>query len=84
MAAKQLNIHINTLNYRLKRITDIAEIDLKNMNEEMTIYLDRKLNVHICEISQRGVIFLFQPKHFLNIQDTLDIQHEWISMGEMS
>ncbi|XNN68641.1 PucR family transcriptional regulator [Bacillus pumilus] len=48
IAAKQLNIHINTLNYRLKRITDIAEIDLKNMNEKMTIYLDMKLkNVHL-------------------------------------
>ncbi|MGE6629931.1 PucR family transcriptional regulator [Bacillus sp. NPDC077027] len=43
IAAQQLNIHINTLNYRLKRITDIAEIDLKNINEKMTIYLDMKL-----------------------------------------
>ncbi len=28
-AAKALNIHVNTLNYRLKRISQIAEIDLK-------------------------------------------------------
>jgi DNA-binding PucR family transcriptional regulator len=42
-AAKALNIHINTLNYRLKRIAQIAEIDLKNPNEKITIYLDMKI-----------------------------------------
>ncbi len=42
-AAKALNIHVNTLNYRLKRISQIAEIDLKNVNEKFTIYLDIKL-----------------------------------------
>ncbi|MCP6682462.1 PucR family transcriptional regulator [Bacillus nakamurai] len=42
-AAKALNIHVNTLNYRLKRISQIAEIDLKNINEKFTIYLDIKL-----------------------------------------
>ncbi|WP_338778163.1 PucR family transcriptional regulator [Metabacillus sp. FJAT-52054] len=43
-AAKQLNVHVNTLSYRLKRITQIAEIDLTNPNEKMTIYLDMKLD----------------------------------------
>ncbi|MGD6817347.1 PucR family transcriptional regulator [Metabacillus sp. 84] len=42
-AAKQLNVHVNTLGYRLKRIGQIAEIDLRNPNEKMTIYLDLKL-----------------------------------------
>ncbi|CAN2254995.1 transcriptional activator (AdeR::alanine) [Bacillus vallismortis] len=42
-AAKVLNIHVNTLNYRLKRISQIAEIDLKNVNQKFTIYLDIKL-----------------------------------------
>ncbi|KAA0080019.1 PucR family transcriptional regulator, partial [Bacteroides thetaiotaomicron] len=42
-ASKLLNIHVNTLNYRLKRISQIAEIDLKNVNQKFTIYLDIKL-----------------------------------------
>ncbi|MBS2970351.1 PucR family transcriptional regulator [Metabacillus sp. KIGAM252] len=42
-AAKLLNVHVNTLSYRLKRIAQIAEIDLTNPNEKMTIYLDMKL-----------------------------------------
>lgn len=45
---KKLNIHVNTLNYRLKRISKIAEIDLKNINEKFTIYLEIKLrNMHL-------------------------------------
>ncbi|AZB44254.1 PucR family transcriptional regulator [Bacillus sp. FJAT-42376] len=43
-ASKILNVHVNTLSYRLKRITQIAEIDLSNPNEKMTIYLDIKLD----------------------------------------
>ncbi|MBT2627073.1 MULTISPECIES: PucR family transcriptional regulator [Bacillus] len=47
-AAKALNIHVNTLNYRLKRISQIAEFDLKNINEKFTMYLDIKLrNTHL-------------------------------------
>lgn len=42
-ASKLLNIHVNTLNYRLKRISQIAEIDLKNVNQKFNIYLDIKL-----------------------------------------
>lgn len=43
-AAKKLNVHINTLSYRLKRIKQIAEIDLENPNHKMTIYLDMKVD----------------------------------------
>jgi DNA-binding PucR family transcriptional regulator len=42
-AAKALNVHTNTLNYRLKRISDIGEINLKDPNQKMTLYLDLKL-----------------------------------------
>ncbi|MED0988074.1 PucR family transcriptional regulator [Bacillus paramycoides] len=41
--AKILNIHVNTLSYRLKRISEISEIDLKNVNQKMVLYLDLKL-----------------------------------------
>lgn len=43
-AAKELHIHVNTLTYRLKRISEIGEIDLKNPNQKMTLYLDIKIN----------------------------------------
>lgn len=43
-AAKELHVHTNTLNYRLKRITEIADIDLKNANQKITLYIDIKLN----------------------------------------
>ncbi|TCP30922.1 DNA-binding PucR family transcriptional regulator [Scopulibacillus darangshiensis] len=43
-AAKALNVHINTLSYRLKRMADIAEIDLHNAKQKMTIYLDLKID----------------------------------------
>ncbi|WP_174616056.1 PucR family transcriptional regulator [Virgibacillus ihumii] len=39
-ASQLLHIHINTLNYRLKRITEIGHIDLRNYNQKMTLYLD--------------------------------------------
>ncbi len=39
-AAKRMHVHANTLNYRLKRITDIGEINLKDPNQKITIYLD--------------------------------------------
>lgn len=42
-AAKVLNVHVNTLNYRLKRISEIAEINLKDINQKFTLYLDLKL-----------------------------------------
>lgn len=42
-AAKSLNIHPNTLSYRIKRISEIGEIDLKDVNQKMTLFLDLKL-----------------------------------------
>lgn len=42
-AAKALNVHTNTLNYRLKRISEIGEINLKDPNQKMTLYIDLKL-----------------------------------------
>lgn len=42
-AAKALNVHANTLNYRLKRISEIGEINLKDANQKFTLYLDLKL-----------------------------------------
>jgi DNA-binding PucR family transcriptional regulator len=41
--AKALNIHTNTLAYRLKRIAEIGEIDLENMNQKLKLYIDIKL-----------------------------------------
>lgn len=41
--AKALNIHVNTLSYRLKRICEISEINLKDPNQKMILYLDLKL-----------------------------------------
>ncbi|MGE6849566.1 PucR family transcriptional regulator [Bacillus tropicus] len=41
--AKSLNIHPNTLSYRLKRICEISEIDLKDPNKKMIMFLDIKL-----------------------------------------
>ncbi len=42
-ASKSLNVHINTLNYRLKRIAEIGEINLKDANQKFTLFLDLKL-----------------------------------------
>ncbi|WP_078414469.1 PucR family transcriptional regulator [Priestia abyssalis] len=42
-AARALNVHTNTLNYRLKRISEIGEINLKDPNQKMTLYLDLKI-----------------------------------------
>ena len=41
--ANALHIHINTLNYRLKRIAEIGEIDLKDAVQKFSLYLDIKL-----------------------------------------
>lgn len=42
-AADLIHVHPNTLNYRLKRIVDITEIDLKDPNQKITLYLDLKM-----------------------------------------
>jgi DNA-binding PucR family transcriptional regulator len=41
--AKALNVHTNTLIYRLKRISEIGEINLKDPNQKITLYIDLKL-----------------------------------------
>lgn len=42
-AAKALNVHMNTLSYRLKRISEIGDINLKDVNQKITLYIDIKL-----------------------------------------
>ncbi|AJI20214.1 PucR family transcriptional regulator [Priestia megaterium] len=42
-AAKELNVHMNTLSYRLKRISEIGDINLKDVNQKITLYIDIKL-----------------------------------------
>ncbi|WHY68244.1 helix-turn-helix domain-containing protein [Neobacillus sp. SuZ13] len=42
-AAKELNVHANTLNYRLKRISEIGDVNFKDPNQKMILYLDLKL-----------------------------------------
>jgi DNA-binding PucR family transcriptional regulator len=46
-AAIALNIHTNTLNYRLKRISEIAEINLRDPNQKITLFLDLKLEKYL-------------------------------------
>ncbi|MFV9510064.1 PucR family transcriptional regulator [Tepidibacillus sp. LV47] len=41
--AQILHIHVNTLTYRLRRITEIANINLKDPNQKISLYLDLKL-----------------------------------------
>jgi DNA-binding PucR family transcriptional regulator len=43
-AAKALNVHVNTLSYRIKRISQIAELDLRDPNQKITVYLNLKLD----------------------------------------
>lgn len=45
--ARQLHIHVNTLNYRLKRIAEIADINFKSFNEKAELYLNLKLHKFI-------------------------------------
>ncbi|KMK78098.1 PucR family transcriptional regulator [Alkalihalobacillus pseudalcaliphilus] len=42
-AAKELHCHVNTLNYRLKRIQEITSINLKDPVQKLGLYLDLKL-----------------------------------------
>ncbi|WP_099305217.1 PucR family transcriptional regulator [Bacillus sp. Marseille-P3800] len=42
-AAKKLHCHINTLNYRLKRIKEITMIDIKDPVQKIGLYFDIKL-----------------------------------------
>ncbi|MBM7694237.1 DNA-binding PucR family transcriptional regulator [Peribacillus deserti] len=45
-AAKALHIHVNTLTYRLKRITDVGEINLKDPLQKVGLFLDIKLRIY--------------------------------------
>lgn len=45
--ARHLHIHVNTLNYRLKRMADIANINFKSFNEKSELYLNLKLEEYI-------------------------------------
>jgi DNA-binding PucR family transcriptional regulator len=45
--ARHLHIHVNTLNYRLKRIAEIAQINFKNYNQKGELYLTLKLGKFI-------------------------------------
>ncbi|HEY2422360.1 MAG TPA: helix-turn-helix domain-containing protein [Neobacillus sp.] len=45
--AKALNVHANTLNYRLKRINEIGEVNFKDPNQKMILYLDLKLEKYL-------------------------------------
>ena len=42
-AAGALHVHINTLLYRLKRISEIGDIDLNNPDQKFSLYLDLKI-----------------------------------------
>ncbi|WP_232217800.1 helix-turn-helix domain-containing protein [Virgibacillus sp. SK37] len=42
-AANTIHVHTNTLNYRLKRITELTDLDLKDPNQKVTLFLDLKL-----------------------------------------
>ncbi|RNF39030.1 PucR family transcriptional regulator [Planococcus salinus] len=42
-AARLLFVHVNTLNYRLKRIREIGDLDLKNAYEKMAVLVDLKI-----------------------------------------
>jgi DNA-binding PucR family transcriptional regulator len=43
-ASDTLHIHMNTLLYRLKRIGEITNVDLKSPHQKIMIYLDFKMN----------------------------------------
>ena len=43
--AKALVVHPNTLTYRLKRISEIGEIDLKDPSQKMMLFIDIKLGL---------------------------------------
>lgn len=42
-AAKKMFIHTNTMSYRLKRIAEISQLNLKSTHEKMAVFLDLKI-----------------------------------------
>ncbi|MDT8862474.1 helix-turn-helix domain-containing protein [Alkalihalobacillus sp. MEB130] len=45
--AKDLHIHVNTLSYRLRRIQEIANVELKDPIQRIGLFLDIKLKSHL-------------------------------------
>lgn len=43
-AAERLHVHMNTLSYRMKRIEEIGNIDLDNIDQKVTVLLDLKMS----------------------------------------
>ncbi|MDI6582550.1 helix-turn-helix domain-containing protein, partial [Bacillus subtilis] len=70
--SKLLNIHVNTLIYRLKRISQIAEFDLKNVNQKFTIYLYIKLLHMVFLILTNPCFFIFVIKQRILEQNKLN------------
>ncbi|MFS0783261.1 PucR family transcriptional regulator [Bacillus sp. 1P06AnD] len=50
--ANELHLHVNTIHYRLKRISEIAYIDLKDPIEKMSIHIEFLLKQYECSLSQ--------------------------------
>ena len=44
VTAQALHVHINTLSYRLRRIEEIMQVDLENMNQRTALYLELKMD----------------------------------------
>jgi len=43
-AAKVLHVHVNTLNYRLKRISEIGDINLKDPHQKIALFIEMKID----------------------------------------
>ncbi|ASV68484.1 PucR family transcriptional regulator [Cytobacillus kochii] len=46
-AAKVLHVHVNTLNYRLKRITELTHVNFKSTHEKFSLYLELQIRKYI-------------------------------------
>ncbi|WP_400162570.1 PucR family transcriptional regulator [Brevibacillus sp. TJ4] len=44
VTAQTLHVHINTLSYRLRRIEEIMQVNLENMNQRTALYLELKMD----------------------------------------
>ncbi|WP_127579012.1 PucR family transcriptional regulator [Paenibacillus koleovorans] len=45
--AEALHVHVNTLTYRLKRIAEIGGIDLDDMDQKVSLYLEMKIGAYL-------------------------------------
>lgn len=48
-AAEVLFVHPNTLNYRLKRISELCSINFEDVNERVILYIDTLIFTHLTE-----------------------------------